>query len=83
MGSKSVKAHRGNKHNGLKPYVLIRKISVIAPSPIFHRDGEPPRTLYFYRDGGHARHVSSMIMIMMMIMKMMMVMVVVMMVMMM
>ena len=37
---------------GFKPYGLIRKIHIIAPNPIFDRDGDPPQPQFFIGVGG-------------------------------
>ena len=37
------------------PMLFMEKMHIMAPSPIFNKDGDPPRTLFFDRDGGHAR----------------------------
>ena len=44
MGSKTLSFNKENIHNCLKPYFC-------------HRDSDPPRTLFFHRDSGHALHV--------------------------
>ena len=47
------KAHKDPTHKGgcIKPYVFIGKITIIAKNHIFHRENDPPRTLFFHRDG--------------------------------
>ena len=47
------KTHKDPTHKAgcIKPYVFMKKISIIAKNNIFHRENDLPRTSVFDRDG--------------------------------